>query len=76
MPPRIDGDYKTMALVLTTDQTKRLRALAELRSTKMQRTSISEVAREVVEAGLAKVSSARYSDLTASGDAREEEQVA
>ncbi len=66
-----NSGLQTITLVLTKSQTRRLRALAALRSTEWRRVSISDVAREVVEEGLPAVSAARDTAFSTSGTERE-----
>lgn len=66
MPVRVDGELQTMSLVVSKEQAQRLRALAALRSTKYQKVSISDVVREVIDAGLVQVLDARGSSPAAS----------
>ncbi len=66
-----NSGLQTITLVLTKSQTRRLRALAALRSTEWRRVSISDVAREVVEEGLPVVSSVRNTASSTSGAERE-----
>lgn len=59
MPVHADSEYETVSLVLTKEQTRRLRAMSEARTTRMRKVKISEVGREVVEAGLGQFDRAR-----------------
>ncbi len=57
---------KTESLVLTKDQSRRLREIRDARKTPLKRVTLSDVAREVVEAGLASISYAEFSGNIAS----------
>lgn len=66
MPVSGASNLKTVSLVLTKDQVRRMRALAELRSSSHRKVGLSEVAKEVVEAGLGSISHAPLSTSDAS----------
>lgn len=52
MPITETSELKVVSLNLTKDQDRRLRALSALETTSHRRTSISDVAREVVDLGI------------------------
>lgn len=66
MPIKVGSDLEKVSLVLTTEQVRRLKAIATMRGTQWRRVSLSDVGREVVEAGLATVSQGRDSSIIAS----------
>lgn len=61
-----NSELKTESLVLTKDQSRRLREIRDSRKTPFNRVTLSDVARDVVEAGLAVISFARPSEKLAS----------
>jgi hypothetical protein len=63
-----DSDKETVCYVLTKEQAKRVRALAELRSTPHRTVALSEVAREVVAAGLEAILRADHGSFGSSTD--------
>ncbi len=56
MPVASDSSLKTVSLVLTKDQVRRMKALAVLQSSDLRRVSFSDIGREIVEAGLRSIS--------------------
>lgn len=62
-----NSELKTESLVLTKEQSRRLRELRDSRKSPLKRVTLSDVAREVVEAGLASISHAEFSENVASG---------
>ena len=58
MPVPEHSELKTVSVVLTKDQVRRLHARKELQSSHLRRVSFADVCREVVEAGLELVSHA------------------
>lgn len=68
MPLNPELGLKVIALNLTADQVERMRALQREQTTTRRRVSLSEIAREVVEQGLAAASCAPTSDKLASDD--------
>lgn len=68
MPIKVGEHLEKVSLVLTTEQVRRLKAIAAMRGTTWRRVSMSDVGREVVEAGLEVVSGARHSSLSASSE--------
>ncbi len=72
MAVKVGDKLEKVSLVLTTDQVRRLKALAQLRATDWRRVSMSDVSREVVEAGLGVVSFVPVSSLVASEEGAEE----
>ncbi|MGI8484887.1 MAG: hypothetical protein ACR2OU_11575, partial [Thermomicrobiales bacterium] len=62
MPVKTNNGLETMTLVLTETQATELRAIRDERKTAINRISLSDVAREVVAAGLSMVSVARNTD--------------
>lgn len=76
MAVRRNGDLQVVSLVLRKDQVKRMDALVEIRSTKANRATRADIAREVVEAGLDAFSRVAFSDFTATPEvASDEEKV-
>ncbi|MDQ3125185.1 MAG: hypothetical protein M3Q74_06210 [Pseudomonadota bacterium] len=63
MPVSPKSRYKTVSMVLTAEQVRRLEAMRMLRSSALRDASKSEVIRDVVEAGLASLSAARDSSF-------------
>lgn len=53
MPIKTGGGLETVTLVLAEGQVARLRQMTEERRSPINRVSLSDVAREIVEAGLA-----------------------
>lgn len=76
MPVPRSSDLETVSLVLGKDQVRRLRALHALRSSAWSRVSFSEIAREVVEAGLVAILRAPDSTKSASNETDEAEAAA
>lgn len=76
MALREDGDLAALSLVLTREQAGRLRSLATARSSKHRKVSISDVAREVVEAGLELVFRAPNTGIDGTAEDAEKEAVA
>ncbi len=66
MALKTSGGLETISLVLTSEQVGRLRSIRDERKSAVNRTSVSDVAREVVEEGLRLISVVIYSDSTAS----------
>jgi len=58
---------ETMSLVLTADQAARLRQIRDDRATDIRRVSVSDVAREVVAAGLHVINAEGTTDSTTTG---------
>ena len=76
MPVNRSGELETISLVLTKDQARRLRGIAAAFTTKHHRVSVSDVGREVVEAGLRTISHTPFTTFQASPDhARQSEAV-
>lgn len=73
MPIKTSGGLETVSVMLTSEQARRLRALREMRSSDHCRVSLSDVAREVVEAGLLKVSAPTVTVSTTNGTEPEPE---
>lgn len=71
MPVSERSKLKTVSLVLRKDQVERLRMIATLRSSPNRTVGLSEVAKEIVEAGLQSVSHAPISSSTASREVAE-----
>ncbi|MGB3331148.1 MAG: hypothetical protein WBA46_19460 [Thermomicrobiales bacterium] len=65
-----DGELTSVSLVLTKDQVRRLGEIHKARRTPVNRVSKSDIAREVVEVGLASYSLATDTDNTASDSKR------
>jgi hypothetical protein len=72
MAVRQGGELQTTTVVLRKDQIRRMDALVELRSSRANRVSRSDIAREVFEAGLEVFLFGRSSDFSASDDAEPE----
>ena len=62
------SELKTESLVLTKDQSNRLRRIRDSRRTAVNRVSLSDIAREVVELGLQSFHLSESSEKTASPD--------
>lgn len=73
MPVSESSHLKTVSCILTQDQIRRLRARKEMQSSKLRHVSFSDVCREVVEAGLDKLSRERFSISEASVNQTSEE---
>jgi hypothetical protein len=71
MPVSQRGNLKTVSLVLTKEQVRRMTALAALRSSEHRTVGLSEVAKEVVEAGLKSISHTPISSFDASNNGAE-----
>ena len=52
MPVPADSDLKTVAIVVTKEQDRRIRARRDSLTTPLRRVSLSDVYREVIERGL------------------------
>lgn len=63
-----NSELETVALVLTKEQARRLRAIVAVRKTAHRRTSLSEVGREIVELGLAEISRAPLTGFTSTSE--------
>lgn len=74
MPVPESSELKTVSVILTKDQVRRLNARKEMQSSKLRRVSFADVCREVVEVGLGALSHSQVIHNGASNkqtDARE-----
>lgn len=76
MPVPASSELKTVSLVLTQEQVRRLRARKEMQSSNLRRVSFSDVCREVVEEGLKVLSRNRVSISETSSIAETAEEAA
>lgn len=67
MPIKTGGGLETISLVITEEQARRLRALRDSQKTASRRISLSDIAREVIEAGLNEVSFVALTDSISNG---------
>lgn len=64
MPVANDRKYKTVSVVVTLEQARRIDSLRQLRSSHLREASFSEAAREIIDAGLEELFRAPGSTLT------------